>query len=183
LETPPASPPTDVHLAATDNRYTPPTLTVAVGTKVVWDFQGANTHTATDSSPLGLFSSGNRAGGTSFGYRYTGAGTYTFRCTNHQKMTGSVSVPVTASATTGSTSSQITRVVEPQHGAVDLRHRRAGAAARHEEVGYVEVGHAARVGGLHAGRRNGHLSVPGAAAQAVDRKSSAWSPAVTIEIS
>ncbi|MDH4112108.1 MAG: hypothetical protein OEV60_05400 [Actinomycetota bacterium] len=104
---PPPPPPADSHVAATDNRFTPSAQTVAVGTKVVWDFLGTGTHNATDSSPLAMFASGNKGNGASFGYRYTGAGAYTFRCTNHRKMTGSVAVPMGAAATSGSTSSQI----------------------------------------------------------------------------
>ena len=106
---PPVSPaPVDVHVAATDNRFTPATPAVQAGTKVVWDFVGTGMHDVTDSSSLGLFASGNRTGGATFGYRYNAAGTYTFRCTGHRRMTGAVAVPMSASATTGSTSTQLT---------------------------------------------------------------------------
>lgn len=104
--TPPA--PADVHVVATDNRFTPSAPAVVAGTKVVWDFAGAAVHTVTDSSPLALFSSGNRTPGSTFGYRYKAAGMYTFRCSNHRKMTGSVTVPMSASATSGSASTQLT---------------------------------------------------------------------------
>jgi Tol biopolymer transport system component len=106
--TPTIPAPADAHVSVTDNRFTPATSMVAVGTKVVWDFAGPGTHDVTDSSSLGLFASGNRAGGATYGYRYTAAGTFTFRCKDHRKMTGAVSVPMRASATSGSTSTQIT---------------------------------------------------------------------------
>ncbi|MEX1263213.1 MAG: hypothetical protein WEE66_04635 [Actinomycetota bacterium] len=107
---PPATPPppADVHVVASDNLFTPATPVVPAGTKVVWDFAGPSAHNVTDSSSLALFASANKASGTSFAFRYTVAGTYAFRCSDHRKMIGAVTVPMSASAASGSISSQIT---------------------------------------------------------------------------
>ncbi len=101
-------PPADVHVTTGDNVFSPATPIVPAGTRVVWDFVGPSAHNVADSSSLGLFASTDAGVGASFAYRYVSAGTYAFRCTDHRKMTGSVTVPMSASATSGTTSSQIT---------------------------------------------------------------------------
>ncbi|HEX7248132.1 MAG TPA: hypothetical protein VF351_08540 [Actinomycetota bacterium] len=104
---PTVSLPSDVHLTARDNVFSPASPVVPVGTKIVWDFVGPSAHDVADASSLALFASANKAAGTSFAHRYTVAGTYAFGCTGHRKMIARVSVPMSAAATTGTTSSQI----------------------------------------------------------------------------
>lgn len=99
--------PADVHIVASDNVYSPANPFVAAGTKVVWDFAGPSVHNVTDSSSLALFASANRTSGSTFGHRYTVAGSYAFRCTDHRKMIGTVGVKMSASATTATATTQI----------------------------------------------------------------------------
>jgi Tol biopolymer transport system component len=124
--------PADVHVAARDTAFSPASPTVPVGTKIVWDFAGPSAHDVADASSLGLFDSASKGPGTSFAYRYAVAGTYAFRCTDHRKMIGTVSVPIGAAATSGSTSSQITLswsslATLPAGSAVDVQVLRPGS--------------------------------------------------------
>jgi len=73
-----------------DNRFRPGTLTVARGTRVKWVNRGAVTHTTTSSA--GLWDSGNLAPGDTFSRRFRRAGTYTYACSIHASMTGTIIV-------------------------------------------------------------------------------------------
>jgi plastocyanin len=75
--------------------FSPPTLTVKVGTKVTWTNSDNATHDVastdgpgTDASTTGLFASGPLGSGQSFSYTFTKAGTYTYECTIHASMPG-----------------------------------------------------------------------------------------------
>jgi plastocyanin len=75
----------------TDFKFTPATLSVAVGTKVTFVNQGATVHTATtqDSSTI---SSGNLTKGQSYTVTFTKKGTYNYICTIHPFMQGTIVV-------------------------------------------------------------------------------------------
>jgi TolB protein len=90
-----------VTVTAGDNVFTPRTPTVDVGTTVIWSFAGLGTHTATDASGLGLYDSGVLATGSSSSYGFTSAGVFAFACSLHRKMTGSVTVPMSAGSVGG----------------------------------------------------------------------------------
>ncbi len=182
--TPTTPPPADAHVSVTDNRFTPATPTVAVGTRVVWDFAGTGTHDVTDSSSLGLFASGNRAPGATFGHRYTTAGTFTFGCKDHRKMTGSVSVPLGASATTGSSSTQITLTwsslaAVPSGSVVDVQILRPRAKKWASWKSGVTPGSAVFTPDSGAGTYRFQARLRSLSTGA----SSAWSPQLTITIS
>ncbi|KKP33028.1 MAG: hypothetical protein A2312_01210 [Candidatus Staskawiczbacteria bacterium RIFOXYB2_FULL_32_9] len=64
-----------------DNNYSPQTLTVPVGTTIIWVNAGSSSHTVT--SDTGLFSSGSLSPGSSFSLVLGTAGTYPYHCNFH----------------------------------------------------------------------------------------------------
>ena len=84
-----------VHVDVGEFYFAPASVTLRRGGRVVFDFVGSDTHTATDSSGLELYDSGNVApGGPSFEFTFPAAGIYPFVCTPHTGMGGRVSVPM-----------------------------------------------------------------------------------------
>ncbi len=179
--TPP--PPPDVHVTVGDNVFSPSTLTVPAGTKVVWDFAGPSAHDVTDSSSLGLFASTSAGAGASFAYRYLSAGTYAFRCTDHRKMTGSVTVPMSASVTSGTTSSQIalawSRLTSvPAAYVVDVQILRPGARKWTTWRSNMQVGSSVFTPDAGAG----NYSFKARLRKPSNGSASAWSPPLSITI-
>ena len=70
--------------------FTPATITVKVGTTVTWTNKDTVRHTVT--SDKGLFDSGLFGKGESFSFTFTEAGTYTYHCTPHPNMKGTIIV-------------------------------------------------------------------------------------------
>lgn len=70
--------------------YAPNPVTIAAGGSVTWTNSDTTTHTATSDS--GAFSSGNIAPGATYTYTFPSRGTFTYHCTLHQGMVGSVIV-------------------------------------------------------------------------------------------
>jgi plastocyanin len=86
------------HVDALDDYFLPSAVEIAPGGRVVWDFAGSRTHTATDASGMALFDSGLVApGGPSFAHAFDAAGTYRYVCTLHETMRGRVWVVVEVS--------------------------------------------------------------------------------------
>jgi plastocyanin len=73
-----------------DFNFQPSSITVSVGTTVTWHNMGSVTHTVTSTS--GLFNSGNISPGGTFPFTFENAGTYTYHCSIHTSMTGTVIV-------------------------------------------------------------------------------------------
>ncbi len=73
-----------------DNRFRPSSITIARGTVVKWINRGNNTHTTTSSDDL--WNSGRLAPGDSFRRRFRRAGTFTYVCTVHLTMRGTITV-------------------------------------------------------------------------------------------
>lgn len=95
----------ELEVRALDDYFLPSLAGVARGGTVVWTFDAAErSHTATDTSGMGLFDSGIVSpGGPSFSYRFRAAGSYPYTCTIHMAtMNGRVDVPVRASPASGS---------------------------------------------------------------------------------
>jgi plastocyanin len=69
--------------------FTLPTLTVAVGSTVVWSNQDGVTHTATADD--GEFDSGTITDGT-FSHTFASAGSFAYACQVHPTMTGEIVV-------------------------------------------------------------------------------------------
>jgi plastocyanin len=73
-----------------DFAFQPASIQVAAGSTVTWTNTGAATHTVTSDS--GAFDSGNVAPGASFSHTFDTAGTFTYHCSIHPQMTGTVVV-------------------------------------------------------------------------------------------
>jgi len=70
--------------------FDPAALTVKVGTTVTWTNQDSVQHSATSDN--GIFDSGLLSKGQSFSYTFSQAGEYTYHCSIHPKMVGSITV-------------------------------------------------------------------------------------------
>lgn len=73
----------------TTTAYSPNPLTVSVGTTVTWTNKDSTTHTAT--SDTGAFN-GTVAPNAQFSFTFANAGTFTYHCSLHPNMVGSVVV-------------------------------------------------------------------------------------------
>lgn len=81
-------------VAISNMAFSPASITVPVGTTVTWTNQDGVAHTVTgDGSnvPSG-FGSGNLSNGQSYSFTFATAGTYTYHCSIHPQMTGTVVV-------------------------------------------------------------------------------------------
>ena len=85
------TPPTGIQIIIQGFAFTPNSLTIPVGTTVVWinNQQGVN-HTTT--SDTGLWASPVLATGQYFSYTFTALGDYTYHCAIHPMMTGVIHV-------------------------------------------------------------------------------------------
>jgi plastocyanin len=70
--------------------FTPPELTVPVGTTVTWTNHHAANHTVT--SDTGVFDSGTMAQGATFAFTFTEAGEFPYHCSIHSSMTAKIIV-------------------------------------------------------------------------------------------
>src|SRR5262245_4877714 len=75
-----------------DFAFQPATLTVKVGTAVNWANAGKTSHTVTADD--GTFDSGPIGPGASFSQIFKTAGTYTYHCSIHPNMIGTIHVVV-----------------------------------------------------------------------------------------
>ena len=70
--------------------FSPATLPVKAGTTVTWTNNDSTTHTVTSDS--GVFNSGNLAPGATFSYTFNSTGTFTYHCSIHTYMKGTIIV-------------------------------------------------------------------------------------------
>ncbi len=92
-----ASPPPDgIHVAVTDDVFTPTVVDLPRGGSIVWDWSGPSHHTATDTTGMGLFDIAAAAGDPSAWFTYVASGSYSYYCVLHPWMGGRVSVPMRA---------------------------------------------------------------------------------------
>ncbi len=70
--------------------FTPASITVSVNTTVKWINKDNVAHNVKSST--GLFDSGTLNGAGTYSYQFTTAGTYTYTCTLHSNMNGTVIV-------------------------------------------------------------------------------------------
>jgi len=70
--------------------FSPATITVTAGTTITWTNKNAVTHNVT-SNPA-LFSSGAMGNGATYSFTFTDKGTFSYSCTIHPSMTGTVVV-------------------------------------------------------------------------------------------
>ena len=73
-----------------DYSFNPATLSVKAGTTVTWTNTAGQDHTVTAGD--GSFDSGHVAAGSTFSHTFAAAGTFTYHCTIHNQMTGTVTV-------------------------------------------------------------------------------------------
>jgi len=73
-----------------DFAFKPSSLTVPVGTTVLWKNEDGAAHTAT--SLTGVWDSGNLDQGQSYTFKFTKAGTYDYVCNYHPNMRASIIV-------------------------------------------------------------------------------------------
>jgi len=70
--------------------FSPVTLTVTTGTTVKWTNKDGMTHTVTSDNAL--FDSGNIATNGVYSYPFANAGTFTYHCSIHPTMKGTIVV-------------------------------------------------------------------------------------------
>jgi plastocyanin len=70
--------------------FSPSSLTIGVGDRVVWTNNDAAPHTVTADD--GSFTSPDMPTGGTFSYRFTHAGTYSYHCSIHPSMKGTITV-------------------------------------------------------------------------------------------
>lgn len=73
-----------------DNLFSPQTVIIGRGSTVRWSNNGANVHTSVSDD--GLWSSGNLAPANTHSHTFANGGTFTYRCTLHPGMTGTIIV-------------------------------------------------------------------------------------------
>lgn len=74
----------------TTTAYNPNPLTISAGTTVTWNNADSIVHTATSDN--GTFSSGNINAGGNFSFTFTNKGTFTYHCSIHPNMVGTIMV-------------------------------------------------------------------------------------------
>jgi plastocyanin len=72
-----------------NDAFNPATITVVMGTTVKWTNKDSHSHTVTSG---GLFDSGDLKKDETFSHTFTSLGTYTYKCSIHSNMSGSVVV-------------------------------------------------------------------------------------------
>jgi plastocyanin len=73
--------------------FTPATITVKAGTTIKWTNKDNTPHTVTsDAGSLETFDSGSIANGGTFSWQFSTTGTFTYTCTFHPGMKGTVIV-------------------------------------------------------------------------------------------
>lgn len=86
----PTPPPPTASVAIVDLDYQPRSLSMAVGTTVVWTNQGRSRHTVTSDS--GLFHSGDLDPGGQYRRTFDQPGSFPYFCAYHPEMRGTVTV-------------------------------------------------------------------------------------------
>jgi len=72
--------------------FSPSLIKAKVGDKITWTNKDFLTHTiASDSGPQN-FSSGDISNGATFSFTFTKAGTYSYHCSLHPSMTGTITI-------------------------------------------------------------------------------------------
>jgi plastocyanin len=88
--TQPTSTSTQAEITITNFAFNPQSLTVKAGTTVKWTNQDSAPHTIT--SDAGDWDSGSLGKGQSFSHTFAQAGTFTYHCTIHPSMKGTIVV-------------------------------------------------------------------------------------------
>jgi plastocyanin len=86
--TPQGDPVVIIGAALEDNEFVPKTLTAPTGTTVIWRNTGTRRHTATADN--GAFDTGIVRPGAQGRYTFNTPGTYTYHCSFHKEMVGTI---------------------------------------------------------------------------------------------
>jgi len=89
-QNPPPGTKGDNEVFIVDMSFSPSTLTVPVNTTVKWTNKDAVVHTVT--STTGMFDSGSLGNGAIYTFTFSTAGSYSYYCTIHPNMVGTVVV-------------------------------------------------------------------------------------------
>jgi plastocyanin len=176
------SAPRSLHVDVGEFFFAPASIELRRGGTVVFDFVGQATHTATDSSGLELYDTGNVApGGPSFEFTFPAAGIYPFVCSPHTGMGGRVSVPVGVTPRSGPRRSSFTVVWAASSASAgrvyDVQIRRPGATWDSWRRGVsARTGTFVAHGGDGIYRFRARMRDPGLG------ESSRWSPASRIRV-
>jgi len=87
----PATPASTASVTIQDFSFSPQTLSVKKGTAVTWTNQDSSQHTVTGDNTKG-FASKPLGKGDSYTFTFNAAGTFTYHCSFHSSMTGTVVV-------------------------------------------------------------------------------------------
>jgi plastocyanin len=114
--------------------FSPASAKVGLGGTVTWTFRDAVAHTASDSSGMGLWTSGPKSGNATFAFTFRAAGTYPYICQIHPAtMKGTVSVPMAFRPKKGGTATSYAitwaTAAPPAGFAFDVQIKRPGASA------------------------------------------------------
>ena len=144
-----------------DGSFSPAALSVAVGDTVTWTNDDDSPHTVTGAA----FDSGNLEPGQTFSFTFTEAGTFSYVCSYHEEMVGSVAaVAATAPAPAASAPADAGTAPPPAASA---------AAGTHEATTH---GSAVSASGTATGRSQPNTAVLGDAASPIP----GWLPVVLI---
>jgi|Deesub1362A_J573_1020465.scaffolds.fasta_scaffold00374_17 plastocyanin len=80
----------EVNIAIRSFSFNPDSVTVKVGTTVIWINEDSVVHTVTSDD--GVFDSGTFGKGQTYRYTFNEAGTYRYTCTIHPSMKGEIIV-------------------------------------------------------------------------------------------
>ena len=73
-----------------DFAFSPSSVTITVGSTVIWQNHDSTSHTVT--SDTGLFNSGTLSNGGTFSFTFNTPGTYNYHCSIHSSMHGTIIV-------------------------------------------------------------------------------------------
>ena len=90
----------DVAVTINGFAFMPASITVPVGTRVVWTNQQAQVPHTVTSDTAGIFDSGTLQTGMTFAFTFNQAGTFAYHCNIHPNMHGTVVVTAAGSTTT-----------------------------------------------------------------------------------
>jgi plastocyanin len=97
-----------VNVSMDDNFFSPLQVKPAAGSTVHWTNDGLSFHTTTGDSPLNFWDSGFMSPGSVYDVVFWGAGTYSYHCSIHSGMTGSVAVKASAFPRSGPVGTKFT---------------------------------------------------------------------------
>jgi plastocyanin len=101
-------------VAVLDNSYNPEPFTIAPGTIVVWTNRGHVAHTVTSDDPTAeAFDSNTMVPGKTFSHVFNHAGVFTYHCSLHDNMLGTIIVETSPAAGSTDTSVPTATRTEP----------------------------------------------------------------------